>query len=209
MAWFSRFTRFLDAHLVYSQEAENSCGIACTLMVVFKLNKLTPGKQALYAEKEIYDAYGKESGSTYDGSAYTYTNHLAATLCKLNVGNWAQANLPVNDVPEAIADTVGVKGIGPKLTYDTGKAPIIVLVGWTGGGAHFVVIDSVVETGGKKYATVCDPWDGNVHVTELKYNQPFDYVGARVPWSWQLGGKRHQYETPNPGTASGWVVWRW
>ena len=53
MAWFTRFTRFGDVHLVYSQEAENSCGIACVMMTVFKISKLSPGVRSLYKEKQI------------------------------------------------------------------------------------------------------------------------------------------------------------
>jgi len=38
MAWFTRITRFGDVHLVYGQEHDRSCGLACIMMCVFKLN---------------------------------------------------------------------------------------------------------------------------------------------------------------------------
>ena len=61
MAWFTRFTRFGDVHLVYAQEQQNSCGIACVMMTVFKINKLTPGVRALHTEREIYGVYSRVS----------------------------------------------------------------------------------------------------------------------------------------------------
>jgi len=57
------------------------------------------------------------------------------------------------------------------------------------------------------YATVCDPWDGNVHVTEIKTGQPFKYRGAPVPMSWDLGGTRHEYGNKT-GAPDGWMVYR-
>jgi hypothetical protein len=86
--------------------------------------------------------------------------------------------------------------------------PILVLVGWGGGGAHWVVIDTVRTLGGTLYATVCDPWDGNVHVTRFRRGQPFRYNASRVPLSWDLGGTRHRYEGTSHGAADGWVVYR-
>jgi hypothetical protein len=58
------------------------------------------------------------------------------------------------------------------------------------------------------YASVCDPWDGNVHITKFKVGSPFNYVGAKVPLSWDLGGKKHDYSSPSPGSPNGWVVRR-
>jgi hypothetical protein len=209
MAWFIRFTRFLDTHLVYAQEAENSCGIACTLMTVFKINKFKPGKEALHKEKEIYDVYGEVAHTTYDGSAYTYANHLASTLNKLKVGRWkAKYYGPAGVVGAALKGLGETVPPGPHAFYKPHHGPVIVLVGWTAGGAHFVVIDTLVSAFGDVYATVCDPWDGNVHVTEVKEGTPMHYVGRHVPLSWDLGGTRHEYTGEAPGDANGWVVRR-
>lgn len=211
MAWFTRFTRFGDVHFVYSQEQNNSCGIACVLMCVFKLNKLVPGRQALLYERRIYDVYGAVSGATYDGSAYTYTNHLARTLNRLNCGAWEEKLVGPVKVPKAIVNSTGVDpvGLGPLASVVRSRDPIIVLVNWTGGGGHFVVTDTVNKTGGKLYASICDPWDGDVHVHEFALNKAFSYVGAPMPFSWDLGGTRHDYSSGGgPGALNGWVVRR-
>ena len=210
MAWFTRFTRFGDAHIVYAQEAENSCGIACILMTVFKINKFAPGHTAVHAEKKVYKVYGEAAGSSYDGSAYTYATHLATTLTKLDVGTWAAEYIGPTAVPQAIADHVGVQvvGAGPLANALVSGFPMITLVGWTAGGAHFVVVDTVNNFAGKLYASVCDPWDGDVHITPLESGKPFHYVGAASPWSWDLGGERHEYTAPSIGNSNGWVVRR-
>jgi hypothetical protein len=210
MAWFTRFTRFGDAHLVYAQEAENSCGIACVLMTVFKINKFTLGRPAVHAERRIYDVYGAAAGATYDGSAYTYANHLATTLCQLDVGTWTAENIGANAVSQAIMDHVGVQtvGAGPLVNALVPGAPMITLVGWGTGGAHFVVVDTVNRFAGRLYASVCDPWDGDVHITPFAAGAPFHYVGAASPFSWDLGGTRHEYSTPSVGNSNGWVIRR-
>lgn len=208
MAWFTRFTRFGDAHLVYAQEKENSCGIACVMMTVFKINKLKLGKKAVHTEKHIYDVYSTASGTTYDGTSYSFASHLAATLNRLDVGKWKAEYVGKHAVAKALVDHVGtaIVGLGPIINAARGGSPMIVLVGWDAGDAHFVVVDVVNNFGGKLYASVCDPWDGNVHVTPFQVGQPFHYTGARVPLSWDLGGTRHSYPAKNPGASNGWVI---
>jgi hypothetical protein len=39
MSWHISLTRFASAHIVKKQDAVNSCGIACILMVNFKIKK--------------------------------------------------------------------------------------------------------------------------------------------------------------------------
>ena len=205
MAWFMRLTRFADAHLVYAQEQANSCGIAC-MMTVFKINKLVPGVRALHSEREIYRVYSRVSHTVYNVSAYTYANYLASTLNRLRVGEWEAKNVGTSQVPHAIVDSVGTVSAGLVVDLPEGHYPIIVLVGWNQGGAHFVVVDTVVSSGGGLYASGCDPWDGDVHVTSIQSGSAFNYVGAAVPWSWDLGGTRHDYSSPTPGGGNGWVV---
>ncbi len=207
MAWFTRYTRFRDVHLVYGQEAENSCGIACVMMSVFKINKLAPGRSALHTEQEIYRVYGEVSGSAYNGSAYTFTNHLASVLNRLNCGQWRQEQLGTNDVAQKILDVVGTRSAltGATISVD----PIIVLINWDNSGGHFVVIDSVRTLLSYNYATVCDPWDANVHVTSFSAGQPFRYEGAPVPYSWNVGAAPRAYSAPSSGGATGgWVIYR-
>ncbi|WLD12902.1 hypothetical protein [Planctellipticum variicoloris] len=220
MAWFSRFTRFGDIHLVYAQEAENSCGIACVMMTVFKINKLVPGAAALHKETEIYDVYGAVSGAAYDGSAYSYATHLASVLNRLRVGTWEAAFIGATNVSQAIIDSVGIDTPGQSLLAGVAapaayvanqlrqRIPIIVLVGWNAGGAHFVVVDVVNNTPFGMYASVCDPWDGNVHITQFQAGASFNYIGAPVPMSWDLGGTRHDYSSTSAGAPNGWVVRR-
>lgn len=212
MGWFTRFTRFGDAHIVFSQEGDNACGIACTMMCVFKITKLTPGVTSVYTEQQIYAAYSAASGAAYDGSAYTYTNHLATVLNGLSCGTWEQANVGPNGVADAIIDSVGtdIVGAGPIVNSLHRSWPIIVLVGWDGGkGAHFVVVDTVNSVLGNTYASVCDPWDGDVHITPFSSGQPFHYTGEASPFSWSIGpGPEHSYALPSTGAGGGWIVRR-
>ena len=221
MGWFTRFTRFGDMHLVYSQEGVNACGIACVRMVTFKVNKLTPGRSALHSETELDQVYSKVSNTSYDGTAYTYANHLATTLGQLCSGTWSASDVGSAGVSEAIFDSVVRRG-----------DPLIVLVGWSGGaGAHFVVVDTVRQWGSQLYASVCDPWDGDVHVTRFARGSPFAYTAedqsiGHVPAgaspvravlaniaagraSWSSGASEHDYASgASAGSANGWVVRR-
>ena len=217
MAWFSRFTRFGDVHLCYSQEAANSCGIGCVMMVVFKMNKLSKN-QAIHKEKEVYKKYSAITGSPYDGSQYSNGLHLATALSKMGVGSWECVNVGPKNVSQAIVDSLGVEVPGMSLLAGAAapavwaanqlrsRTPIILHVGWGGGGAHFVVVDTVNTTGLSMYASVCDPWDGNVHITKFKIGSTFKYVGAKVPYSWDLGGKKNEYKGSSNGTTSGWII---
>ena len=119
MGWFTRFSRFGDFHLVYGQEAQNSCGIASVMMCVFKVNKLKPGKKAVHVETEVYKAYDKhlagssvDDGYVYDGSVYTYAGLLADTLNDLNVGKWEAKNVGTTAVAQTIVDSVGKEYVG-------------------------------------------------------------------------------------------------
>lgn len=210
MSWFMRFTRFGDIHAVYGQEQPNSCGIACVLMATFKINKLVPGRTALHAETQVYDVYGRVSASTYDGSAYTYTNHLASTLNQLNVGTWRSEQIGMSAIPEAITNSVGtdIVGLGPVVNGIRRGSPIIVLVGWREGDAHFVLIDTVNSILGATYASVCDPWDADIHITRFRRGEDFKYAGGAVRGSWSIGSTPRAYTTPREGNANGWIVRR-
>lgn len=219
MAWFTRFTRFGDAHLVYAQEAQNSCGIACIMMVVFKINKFSPGKQAVHEEEKIYKAYDKHfkaekpgirGGTPYDGSVYSYASLLSKTLNDLNCGTWEAKNIGEANVSQAIVDAVGtdVVGAGPIVNAATRGYPIILLTRWDQGGGHFIVVDTVNNFLGTLYASVCDPWDGNVHITQFETGKSFEYEASTPRLSWDLGGKRHEYSGAHGSTVRGWVVRR-
>lgn len=215
MSWYSRFTRFGDTHLVYAQEQKNSCGIACVMMCVFKIRKLTPGAKAVHEEKKIYDVYSSVAGSSYDGKQYSTARNLAKTLNKLNVGTWEARYVGPNAVSQSIVDSLGydIPGqslIGGAPIYASNQLkpirPIILLIAWSTAGAHFVVVDTVNWTPFGMYASVCDPWDGNVHITKFEIGKSFDYRGAPVPMSWDFGGTRHDYSSESSGSPRGWIV---
>ncbi|HTQ43586.1 MAG TPA: hypothetical protein VMI75_12570 [Polyangiaceae bacterium] len=185
MSWFTRYTRFGDAHLVYGQERGMSCGLACVTMLVFKVNKLTPGRTALKTEQEITDVFDRVAGRTYDASGGTLPEELARVLNHLAVGTWSNAYLTGAGVTQKLIDHVGVTAApGPVVSVE----PMIVGVDWDGGGAHWVVVDTIRSFMGRTYATVCDPWDGDVHLTRIEAGRPFDYVAGRVSGSWDLRG---------------------
>jgi hypothetical protein len=224
MGWFLRLTRFASAHAVYAQEKENSCGPSCILMANFKLKKglMFTGLQAsatvstvpvlgslvgptlahaaidyaVKTEPTVYKIYAKHAGlATYDGTAYSRCSFLAPVLTELGLGQW-----------EALS--VGKAGVA-KATIDAVKAgaPVIVLVAWNGGGAHFVCIDEIFEFMGTTYATVCDPGDGEVHVVKLTAGQNFTYEAGNAPVS--LSFTEHfTYPPGQAGVANGWIIRR-
>ena len=221
MAWFLRVTRFASIHAVYGQEQKNSCGIASVMMVNFKLKKdliagaastvsipvigpaiapvLTQAalKSAVAVEKEVYKAYSDVSGSAYDGSAYTFTDDLAKVLNKLGIGTWEDKMIGEAGVAGAVLDSMD------------NDAPIILLTNWKAdGGGHFVVCDQVHNFMGTNYACICDPWNGDVVLTEFKRGEVFNYT-ARDPFgSWDIGGTKHSYAAPKESKMNGWIVRR-
>lgn len=203
MPWFTRLSRFGDVHLVYSQGAVNSCGIASVMMCVFKVNKLAPGRAAITQEANIYKTYGAFDGTAYDGSSYTFTNVLEKTLNSLNCGRWKAEQIAPGAVSQRLIDVCGeVSTLGPTIL----SSPVIVLVGWGGGGAHFVVVDSVRNMFGSKYATVCDPADGELRIVAIEPGQDFAYENTTAI-SWNLeGDPAYPYKVPTSGTGGGWVI---
>lgn len=203
MAWFTRFTRYMDVHLVYGQEANMSCGIASVMMCVFKINKLKPGKTAVTVEKDIQARYNTALGSVNDfETTGTYPNHLASILNHFTGSTWGWHTLPVNDVPQRIIDKVGVTtGIGPTVNV----TPIILGVDWDLGGAHWVVCDTIRESGGKQYATICDPWDTNVHFQEMAAGSPFRYDASGGGFTIDFWGTHKGEASPYSNTSKGMV----
>lgn len=116
MSWYVRLTRFLSAHMVYSQEAENSCGMASIMMINFKQKKggmmtglATAGhaasvpvigqamagpiaaaaiNYAVTTEPTVYKAYTKVTGTPYDGSDYSDAKFFPQVLKDLGLGEW-------------------------------------------------------------------------------------------------------------------------
>jgi len=207
MAWFSRFTRFGDVHLVYGQEANMSCGIASVMMCVFKLNKLKPGTTSVTVEKDIYKKYEAAMGSPYTPKTVgTYPEHLATVLDGFTKGGWRWHQTPAEDVPQVLIDEVGVTP-GPGPTVDVN--PVILGVDWDQGGAHWVVVDTVREFSGSRYATICDPWDTNVHIQKFAVGGPFLYDAAGGGFMHDFWGTNMGKKDPYKGNAAKGQVKTW
>lgn len=163
-----------------------SCGIASIIMCVFKINKLRPGADALKVEQEIYDLYTSASGSKYNPATQgTKPEHLATVLNQLNCGSWKGMWTSAATLSKIVHDKVGVAaGLGPTVNVN----PVIAGVGWSGGGGHATVVDTIRQFGGKLYATVCDPWDTNVHVVSMDPGKPFDYKADEGGFSFDFWG---------------------
>jgi hypothetical protein len=206
MSWHVSLTRFASAHIVKKQDQVNSCGIACILMVNFKMKKglmaqgisagisvaaaPIPGSSfvgaslskaaigwAVKSEPEIYKIYGDVVGTVYDGTAYTNGLKHPAVLRKLSLGNWECVDVGQGGIAAAV-----------KAATEAGT-PCIVHVTWKSGGAHFVCVDEVYQPFGTAYACVNDPGDGEVVVTEMPAAGSVSYKD-------------------NTGTFSGWIVRR-
>jgi hypothetical protein len=206
MSWHVDFTRFATVHMVKKQDRVNSCGIACVLMINFKMRKglmaqgvLTgsrisasgiPGggllgaglakaamDWAVRSEPEVYRIYGDVVGTVYDGTTYSNGMQHPAVLERLGLGRWECVNVGQNNIPAALRTAV-----------DRGH-PCIAHVVWGAGGAHFVVVDDVVKPGESSFVLVNDPGDGRVVVTKVTGNGALSYRN-------------------NAGTFSGWLIRR-
>lgn len=207
MAWFSRITRFGDMHLVYGQEANMTCGIASVMMCIFKVNKLTPGATALTVEQKIIKKYESLLGDTYEPEKVgTYPQHLAKILGGFTGGSWKWHNPGSNGIPKLLVDKVGVSGgFGPTLNV----TPVIIGVDWNLGGAHWVVVDTIRKVGGTHYATVCDPWDTNVHIQKFAVGSPFAYSAGNGGIMVNFGSDTNKGQTTPYTKASNGVVSTW
>jgi hypothetical protein len=202
-SWYIRFTRFMTAHVVHKQEQVNSCGIACILMINFKMKKglmfagMAAGAQmstvpvvggylgktltkaavdyAVKTEPEVYRIYGDVVGTVYDGTSYTNGLKHPEVLNRLGLGNWECVNVGEGGMADAVKAAVA------------GGAPCIVHVKWDAGGAHFVCVDETAGSGAAAYAMMNDPGDGDVHPTQM------------------TAGGTTRFKT---GRMSGWIVRR-
>jgi hypothetical protein len=155
MVWFTRFTRFADVHLVYGQERGQSCGPSSVVMCDAKIKKFT-APQAIHSEATVRGLYGGD---------FVHTNAnvsgLVTLLNRLQLGSWTAAPYSF----DLLCNKVGVSSAlsGPTVNVN----PVILRIGWTNGGGHFVVVDTIRSLGGSHWASVCDPWDADVHITSF------------------------------------------
>jgi hypothetical protein len=198
-SWHIRFTNYATVHVTHKQEKVNSCGIACILMINFKMKKglmatgvaagaalnvvpvvggylaVQMSRQAVdYAVKTeplVYKVYSDVVGSPYDGTAYTDGMKHPEVLKRLGCGNWETV-------------FVGETGMGAAIQAAVAAgAPCIAHVVWQAGGAHFVVIDECVGSG-TAVGMVNDPGDGEVHPTLLSPNAKVNYRGLGFMSGW-------------------------
>ena len=201
--------------MVFSQGGKKSCGIACVIMTNFKMKKWdlacslasAPAgissapiikmsfDSAVKAEKEVYEAYAKVTGSPYNGTTDTFVAKLAAVLNKLNIGTWRAEWIGGEDMADTFSRLVG-----------PGKPPVIALVHWAVSGGHFVVCDTIGTTLGGKVADFCDPWDGALRTVRLVSGSPITYSAQADPAQIDMGRSHFQYASPDVGDADGWVI---
>lgn len=193
MGWFTRIDRFGDTHLCYSQEREMSCGLASTKMVVFKINKLRPGHAATTTEKWVETIYKKYDSTAVDvGSEGVFFHMLADVLNEFKIGKWKHASPPNHEMTEFLLGKLSsdVVGLGPINTALRGY-PIVLKVDWGGMGSHAVVLDTITKFPmvDAWWGAICDPGDGDVHITRLEKGKPIAYEGRRVTWSVNFWGE--------------------
>lgn len=180
-SWFLRVDRFADTHLIAAQNKSNSCVLASIKMVVFKVNKLRPCATAFRTEKLIESKYKLLEGNpNHDFESTGASPEIAAqVLNSLGMGNWVSEWPAVNDVSKKVAKFIGKDQFGLGITGINAVKrgyPVILFCRWDGGGGHAIVADTVTQiplVG--TYATICDPWDANVHFEKIEDNKPFNY----------------------------------
>jgi hypothetical protein len=180
-SWFLRIDRFADVHLVAAQTKDQSCGLASIKMVIFKVNKLRPGATAFQTEALIEERYKKLAGETshdFDVAGSSPTT-MVKVLNSFGIGNWAIAYPPLNDVGTEIGKYVGVDQWGLGLTGLNAAMrgyPVILACYWKPKGGHAIVVDTVTSVPVMgTYATICDPWDADIHFEKIEAGKPFTY----------------------------------
>jgi hypothetical protein len=180
-SWFLRVDRFADVHAVCAQNKDNSCVLASIKMVAFKVNCLRPGHTALRTERLIEARYkALEKNAAHDFNTTGGMPDIATeVLNSLGIGNWASEWPATQRVPELVTKYVGVDEMGLGLLgINAAKRgfPVILFCRWKGGGGHAIVCDTVTRVPMLgTYATLCDPWDADVHFEEIRKNRPFKY----------------------------------
>ncbi len=184
-SWFLRIDRFADVHLVAAQNKDQSCGLACIKMVIFKVNKLRP-QSGFAFERDIAERYKKLAGEkAHDfDAAGSGPTVMVKVLNSFGIGNWAIDRPPLNDVGSRIAQYVGKDQFG--LGWTGANAilrgyPVILACYWKDGkggfkGGHGLVVDTVTDVPVLgTYATICDPWDADIHFEKIQPGKPFVY----------------------------------
>jgi hypothetical protein len=204
MGWFTRFDRFGDAHICFSQADPMSCGLASIKMVIFKVNKLRPGHDALATEAAIEKIYKKyDNVPDKIGDIGVIFPKLADALNEFGIGNWKSATPPQGQMTEFLVDKLAPDKVGLGLINTAMRGyPIILKVEWPSsgagiaGGAHAVVLDTInkIPIVDAWWGSICDPADGDVHITRMRKNAVLNYVGKAVKFSKNLFGEGPKYD---------------
>lgn len=205
MAWFTRFSRFGDMHLVFGQEQDMTCGPASALMCYTKINKLSPTANFETTTQRFKDLYARWSGAPYDGSVSgTFPDGLAYALNRMSCGRWVTSTYsnPAEATDRILSLVTGASGFGPTIDVN----PIIVGVNWDGStGSHWVCIDTIRSFFGSSYATICDPWDAGLHVQSITASTPFTYE-AEGTIQFNAWGSHFTYSQPSVGRLRVWPI---
>jgi len=216
MPWFLRTSRH-GVHAVYGQQADNSCGIACVIMVNFKMKKWEVASaaatvasnpivgfpalglatyDAVKRETEVYGAYSKVTGQKYDGTTYTDATVLPRVLNELSIGRWVAACVTARDLAGSILDKYS-------------RWPFITLVHWRAGGGHFVICDNVEKSGTGGSADFCDPWDTSVRTLTLVRGRAITYQVEHATGQVDLGQTHYAYaNAAKKADMDGWIIYR-
>ena len=196
MANWKSVTSFLGTHWTYTQQNSDSCGPSCVMMMIRKRTNVVISENDAFLAYDSYgnpDNYSNPEGEVireYDGQVYTEAERLARTIRTL--------------IGKATVHNVNVNNVGKLIKSSLRNGPLIGLVSWRGGGGHFVVIDYGGIKKGRFYATVCDPWDGNVRLVPIGATGPVDYL-PDYPATKKLHHKKSSGGLQT-GYFNGWVV---
>lgn len=181
-SWFLRIDRFADTHIVAAQGKDQSCALASIKMVHFKINKLKPGASALTTERrleELYKKKAKETAHDFD-QAGSNPQVMVDVLNSMGTGMWTIEWPAIHAVGDRVAQLVGVDQFGLGITginAATRRYPVILACYWQPKGGHAIVVDTVTSVPAMgTYATICDPWDANIHFEKLEKGKPFTYT---------------------------------
>ena len=191
MAWFTRFDRFGDMHFVYGQERENTCGPSSVMMCVMKINKLAPGRAALYLEDTHPRRLRRLAGPALQRPRLRHLSRGAGLdpqqpqLRPLDPFHGQRAG------QLAAAAAIWSGRPAPSRAPSVACNPIILGVNWDGSTAsHWICVDGVRSVGDNYWATVCDPADADLHVQSFSPGTPFVYH-ASPQISFDLWGQRN------------------
>src|SRR5215469_415846 len=172
-SWFMRIDRFGDVHMVAAQSKGQSCALASIKMVYFKLNLLRPGASSMTTERDLETLYKQKAKESVHDFEQKGSNPqvMVDVLNAMGMGNWAIDRPLLNDVGARIEKYVGVDQFGLGITglnAATRRYPVILACYWPKGG-HAIVVDTVTRVPVMgTYATICDPWDANVHFEKIE-----------------------------------------